>query len=62
MQLDFENITHFSKEFFDSEEVETLEQGKNILRVEPHNKGGKCYLISKDGFHFAKMQEIVSWN
>jgi hypothetical protein len=62
MQLDQENITHFSKEFFNVEEVETLDKGENILRIEPYSKGGKCYLISKGGLHFAKMQEVISWN
>lgn len=62
MLLDEKNVTHFSREFFNVEEIETLDNGENLLRVEPICKGGKCYLISKGGFHYAKMQEIINWN
>lgn len=61
MQLDQDNTTHLSKEFFNDEEIKTLESGQSLLRVEPIYKGGKCYLVTKGGFHYAKMQEVLSW-
>lgn len=61
MVLDENNITHLSKSFFSDEDIHTLESGKSVLRVEPCSRGGKCYLISKGGYHYAKMQEIISW-
>ena len=60
MNLD-QNKTHLSKYFFTVDEIKTLESGKKLLRVEPMSQGGKCYLIERGGFHFAVMQQILSW-
>lgn len=65
MQTQSNNLTHVSQSFLDgwisSDDIQALEQGKQVLKCTPYNgteTGGRVLKIIKGGLHYATIEVL----